>query len=165
MPDSEHPQEQPVVEAHQVDFSYGRRAVLKGLSLQVPAGEVFGVLGANGAGKTTLIRMLVGLIRPRSGDLRVFGEAPSPRLARRIGYMPQLSALYQELSLRDNLDFFARMYGMADKDVRRRAVESAIGLVGLWERRRDSILSLSGGMRQRASLAIALVHNPSIAQV
>jgi len=85
----------PVFEADDVEFSYGPLKVLDGLSLAVNESEIFGVLGANGAGKTTLMRLLIGLQKPSSGSVRVFGEAPSPRVAGRIGYMPQLSALYQ----------------------------------------------------------------------
>ena len=151
-----------VVDASGVTFSYGSRRVINGLTLSISAGEIFGLLGANGAGKTTFIRMLVGLIRPGSGDLAVRGEAPSPRLARHVGYMPQLSALYQELSVRENVDFFARMYGMADRIERRGAVSDTIEFVGLSDRGADSILDLSGGMRQRVSLAIALVHRPPL---
>lgn len=99
----------PVVDAQQVVFSYGDRRVLDDLSLQIQPGAIFGILGANGAGKTTLIRLLVGLLRPGSGSIRVFGEEPSPRLANLIGYMPQLNALYMELSVQQNVDFFARM--------------------------------------------------------
>jgi ABC-2 type transport system ATP-binding protein len=151
-----------VFEADQVVFSYGALKVLDGLSFQVHEGEIFGVLGANGAGKTTAMRLLMGLLKPQSGQVRVFGQAPSPGLSRRVGYMPQLSALYMELSVRHNVDFFARMYGLSNSSERRDAVERAINLVALWSRRKDPILRLSGGMRQRVSLAIALVHSPSL---
>jgi ABC-2 type transport system ATP-binding protein len=120
----------------------------------------FGLLGPNGAGKTTLIRMLVGLLRPRRGTVRILGEPTSARTVARIGYMPQLPALYGELSVSHNVDFFARMYGL--RDGRRQRVEEVLRLVGLWERRRDSALHLSGGMRQRLSLACALVHQPPL---
>lgn len=153
---------QPVIDAQNIVFSYGSREVLKGLTLSVNRGEIFGMLGANGAGKTTLIRMLVGMLKPKSGSIRVLGEAPSPRQARQVGYMPQLSALYEELSIRENMDFFGRMYNMSDKSERTAAVEDAIRLVGLWDRRDDPILDLSGGMRQRVSLAISLVHGPAL---
>ena len=96
----------PVFEADKVQFSYGPLNVLNGLTLAVNRSEIFGVLGANGAGKTTLMRLLIGLQQPSSGSVRVFGEPPSSRVTGRIGYMPQLSALYQELSVRQNVDFF-----------------------------------------------------------
>ena len=151
-----------IVEASDLTFSYGSLQVLNGLSLSVQEGEVFGVLGANGSGKTTLMRMMVGLLRNDGGTLSIYGETPSPRQAARVGYMPQLNALYQELSVRENLDFFARMYGMSDRSSRSRSVEDSIELVGLTTRIDDPIINLSGGMRQRASLAIALVHRPSL---
>ena len=150
------------IEIRDVGFSYGSLMVLNGLSLQVSPGEIFGLLGANGAGKTTLMRLVIGLLRPQSGRVLVLGETPSPKLARHIGYMPQLNALYLELSMLQNVDFFARMYGLSSRGERRDAVEAAINLVALWDRRRDLVLRLSGGMRQRVSLAIALVHRPSL---
>ena len=152
----------PVFEADDVEFSYGPLKVLDGLSLAVNESEIFGVLGANGAGKTTLMRLLIGLQKPSSGAVRVFGEPPSPRIAGRIGYMPQLSALYQELSVRQNVDFFARMYGLSRSSERREAVDRAIEWVDLNERQKDPLTKLSGGMRQRVSLAIALVHKPEL---
>ena len=152
----------PVFEADEVEFSYGPLKVLDGLSLAVDESEIFGVLGANGAGKTTLMRLLIGLQKPSSGDIRVFGESPSPRIAGRIGYMPQLSALYQELSVRQNVDFFARMYGLSRSAERREAVDRAIEWVDLAKRQKEPLTRLSGGMRQRVSLAIALVHSPDL---
>ena len=148
----------PVFEADEVEFSYGQLKVLNKLTLAVNESEIFGILGANGAGKTTLMRLLVGLQKPSSGSVRVFGEPPSSRVTGRIGYMPQLSALYQELSARQNVDFFARMYGLSRSAERREAVDRAIEWVDLTERQKDPLTRLSGGMRQRVSLAIALVH-------
>ncbi len=152
----------PVVEVSDLSFSYGSNQVLKGLSLSVMEGEVFGVLGANGSGKTTLMRMLVGLLSRDGGSLAIYGESPSPQQAGRVGYMPQLNALYQELSVRENVDFFARMYGMSDRASRAQSVEDSIDLVGLTPQIGEPILNLSGGMRQRVSLAISLVHRPSL---
>jgi len=150
------------VEASEVEFAFGRRAVLNNLSLSVPPGITFGILGANGSGKTTLVRLLVGLLRPRSGEVRVLGERPSPALTRRIGYMPQLSALYLSLSAQENLEFFARMYGMSNRRERREAVARVLDVVGLSGRTDEPITNLSGGMRQRVSLAVALVHEPPV---
>ena len=150
------------IDVRDLAFSYGALTVLNGLTLSVNQGEVFGVLGANGSGKTTLMRLMVGLLKNDGGTITINGETPSPGQASHVGYMPQLSALYQELSVRENVDFFARMYGMSDRDARRPAVDEAIGLVDLAERAGDPVLDLSGGMRQRVSLAIALVHHPSL---
>ncbi len=154
--------ERPALTAEGVDFSYGDLKVLDGLSLEVPAGETFGILGANGSGKTTLMRLTVGVLRPSAGTVRVFGLRPSHSLADRIGYMPQLQALYLELSIQQNVEFFARMQGMTRKAERRDAVGTALEHVELWDRRGDAVNKLSGGQRQRVSLAIALVHRPGL---
>jgi ABC-2 type transport system ATP-binding protein len=152
----------PAVAVDGLSFNYGRQRVLDGLSLEVPRGISFGLLGPNGAGKTTLIRLLVGLLRPRVGAIRTLGQKPSPKVARLIGYMPQLPSLYAELSVSQNVDFFARIYGLADGGERKRRVEAVLKLVDMWGQRRKSAMSLSGGMKQRVSLACAIVHNPPL---
>ncbi|MDA1257509.1 MAG: ABC transporter ATP-binding protein [Chloroflexi bacterium] len=150
------------VEAGDLSFSYGDRPVLNDLSLTVPQGIAFGMLGANGSGKTTLVRLLAGLLQPATGQVRVLGHAPEPGFSDRIGYMPQLNALYMSLTVRENVDFFARMYGVKDRRKRAESVDSVLDLVELADRRDDRITSLSGGMRQRVSLAVALVHAPPV---
>jgi ABC-2 type transport system ATP-binding protein len=136
--------------------------VINDMSLEIPAGVSFGLLGPNGAGKTTLIRLLVGLLKPKSGSIRILGENLTRRTAKLIGYMPQLPSLYSELSVIQNVNFFARVYRMKDKQQRDKRVEEVLKLVDLWERRRDSVMKLSGGMKQRVSLACAIVHNPPL---
>jgi len=136
--------------------------VLDGLSLEVPGGISFGLLGPNGAGKTTLIRLLVGLLRAKSGTILTLGKKPSPRTAHRVGYMPQLPSLYTELSVIQNVNFFASIYRLKDRKQRTQRVEEVIKLVDLWEDRNKSVTNLSGGMKQRASLACAIVHNPPL---
>lgn len=154
----------PVIaaEADGASFSYNDIKAVDELSLEVPAGISFGLLGPNGAGKTTLIRLLVGLLRPKSGSIRILGQTPSRKTAHLIGYMPQLHSLYSELSGIQNVDFFARIYGLRDREQRARQVEAVIKLVDLWPRRKDPVLKLSGGMRQRISLACAIVHKPPL---
>jgi ABC-2 type transport system ATP-binding protein len=152
----------PAVEAEKVSFGYERLKVLDELSLQVPKGISFGLLGPNGAGKTTLIRLLVGLLRPKSGKIRILGLAPSRKMAHLIGYMPQLHSLYAELSVMQNIEFFARIYGLTSKTHRTGRVEEVIRLVDMWSRRDDAVQKLSGGMKQRVSLACAIVHNPPL---
>lgn len=152
----------PAVEIDKASFNYGNIKALNELSLDVPAGISFGLLGPNGAGKTTLIRLLVGLLKPKSGGVQVFGQTPSRKTAHRIGYMPQLHSLYAELSVMQNVDFFAKIYRLAGKAERAQRVEEVIKLVDLWERRNDSVFKLSGGMKQRASLACAIVHSPPL---
>jgi ABC-2 type transport system ATP-binding protein len=150
------------VEVEKVSFHYGKIKALDGLSLRVPRGISFGLLGPNGAGKTTLIRLLVGLLAARDGKVKTLGQSPSRRTARLIGYMPQQYSLYHELSVIQNVDFFARVYEMHDRDERARRVEEVLKLVNLWDRRKDGITKLSGGMKQRVSLACAIVHNPPL---
>ncbi len=150
------------VEINKVSFNYKEIKALDELSLQVPTGISFGLLGPNGAGKTTLIRLLVGLLKPRGGSVQILGQTPSRKTTRCIGYMPQLHSLYSELSIIQNVDFFAQIYGLTNKHERSQRVEEAIRLVNMWARRKDSILKLSGGMKQRVSLACAIVHRPPL---
>ncbi|MGD9117599.1 MAG: ABC transporter ATP-binding protein [Dehalococcoidia bacterium] len=150
------------ITASHLDFDYGKLRVIDDMSLEIPAGVSFGLLGPNGAGKTTLIRLLVGLLKPKSGSIRVLGKDLTRRTAQLIGYMPQLPALYSELTVQQNVNFFARVYRMKDKSQRDKRVEEVIKLVDLWERRKDSVIRLSGGMKQRVSLACAIVHKPPL---
>ncbi len=150
------------VEINKASFSYNNIKALNELSLEVPAGISFGLLGPNGAGKTTLLRLLVGLLKPKSGSVQILGQTPSRKTARHIGYMPQLHSLYSELSIIQNVDFFAKIYGLTNKHERDQRVEEALRLVDMWQRRKDSILKLSGGMKQRVSLACAIAHNPPL---
>ena len=150
------------VEINKASFSYNNIKALDELSLQVPSGTSFGLLGPNGAGKTTLIRLLVGLLRPKSGSVQILGKTPSRKIAHLTGYMPQLHSLYSELSITQNVDFFAKIYRLTNKTERAQRVEEAIRLVDMWPRRKDPILKLSGGMKQRVSLACAIVHQPPL---
>ncbi len=145
-----------------LSFNYGGLKVIDDISLEVPAGTSFGLLGPNGAGKTTLIRLLVGLLKPAAGGILCLGKAPSRAGARTIGYMPQLPALYAELSIEQNLDFFARIYGMKDAGERAPRVAEVVKLVDLWEKRKTQVMKLSGGMKQRVSLGCAIVHRPPL---
>lgn len=143
-------------------FNYGNLRVIDDITLAIPTGVSFGLLGPNGSGKTTLIRLLVGLLKPAAGSIVCLGKAPSPAIARNIGYMPQLPSLYSELTVEQNLDFFARIYGMRDRKQRAQRVAEIIKLVDLWSKRKTPILKLSGGMKQRASLGCAIVHGPPL---
>ncbi len=143
-------------------FNYGRLRVIDGLSLEIPPGSSFGLLGPNGSGKTTLIRLMVGLLKPGAGSIRCLGKSPSPTNARNIGYMPQLPALYNELTVQENIDFFARIYGMRDRKQRAQRVDEVIKLTDLWAKRKTQVMKLSGGMKQRVSLGCAIVHQPPL---
>jgi ABC-2 type transport system ATP-binding protein len=154
-----------VVRADNLSKRFGDVHALDGLSLGIKRGESFGLLGPNGSGKTTLIRMIAGLVRPTSGSLNVLGhtiptQAASVRPS--IGYMTQLQALYTDLSVWENVQFFARIFGMNDKAARDRRVEEVLNLVELLPRKSSPVADLSGGMKQRLSLACALVHNPRL---
>jgi ABC-2 type transport system ATP-binding protein len=136
-----------------------------GLMASNGAGEAFGLLGPNGSGKTTFIRMVAGLIIPTSGSLTVLGQpmpARADKVRNRIGYMTQLQALYNDLSVWENVQFFARIFGMNDKTARDKRAEEVLSLVELLPRKASLTGNLSGGMKQRLSLACALVHNPEL---
>jgi ABC-2 type transport system ATP-binding protein len=154
--------QQPAAETQNVSFYYGKLKVVDNLSLHILKGISYGLLGPNGAGKTTLIRLLVGLLKPRQGSISILGQTPSRQTSHLIGYMPQQHSLYNELSIIQNVDFFARIYLKDNWNERLKRVEEAVKLVGLWERQNDGIMKLSGGMKQRVSLACAIVHNPPL---
>ena len=150
-----------VVSVRELAKTFGRTKALDGLSLDVRRGEKYGLVGPNGSGKTTLLRAIVGLVEPEAGEVRVLGEeVPSPRIAARIGYMTQSAALYEDLTVRENLRFFARLFGADARTAER--VEEVLALVDLKPRGDSPVRTLSGGMKQRASLAAALVHYPEI---
>jgi ABC-2 type transport system ATP-binding protein len=135
---------------------FGAVHALDGVDLHVPAGMVYGLLGPNGAGKTTLIRALVGLVKPDEGELFVLGaRMPHREILGSIGYMTQAPALYMDLTVQENIRFFARVQGRGD-------TEAALRFVDLWDRRASITATLSGGMRTRLSLACTLVHRPSL---
>src|SRR3954471_12628851 len=136
----------------------GRRRVLKGLSFAVPTGQVTGLLGPSGSGKTTLMRALVGVQLVRSGEVTVLGiPAGSPDLRHRVGYVTQAPSVYADLSVRENVRYFAALYGMSAREA-----EAAIADVGLADAAEQQVADLSGGQRGRASLACALVGNPEV---
>jgi ABC-2 type transport system ATP-binding protein len=143
-------------------FNYGGLKVIDDMSMEIQAGTSFGLLGPNGAGKTTLIRLMVGLLKPASGSIKCLGKPPSSANARLMGYMPQLPALYPELSVEQNIDFFAHVYGMKDGKARSQRVNDIIKVVDLWEKRKIQVINLSGGMKQRVSLGCAIVHQPTL---
>ena len=135
---------------------------LSGVDLEVPEGQIFGLIGPNGSGKTTLIKILTGLLRSTSGQVSVLGMDPineRNRLHEQIGYMPQTDSLYDDLSARDNVRFFAKACGVANAD--ERAAEM-LRFVELEHRANHKIHTFSGGMRKRVSLACTLVHKPRL---
>ena len=150
------------IETRALHKSFGKVEALKGVSLKIDGGQIFGLLGSNGAGKTTLIRVLIGSTKPASGGISVLGFDPTKQireLRKIIGYMPQSPALYEDLSPIENIRFFGQ--AQRTENISRR-VEDVIELVGLSKRAHDPVYKFSGGMKQRVSLACALVHQPKI---
>ena len=147
------------IQAKGVRKRFGQLDALDGLDLDVRSGEIYGLLGPNGSGKTTLIRLLTGLAHATGGEARILGtKMPSRQALGQIGYMPQAEAIYRELSVGENLGFFARLEGHADRS----SIDRVLDLVGLSDRKGSPALELSGGMRRRLSLACTLVHEPKV---
>jgi ABC-2 type transport system ATP-binding protein len=154
--------EQAAVSVTGLRKSFGPREVLCGLDLAIGKGTLYGLIGPNGAGKTTLFRILVGLTRASAGSAEILGLPPGHRKARAaIGYMTQAEALYQDLSVDENLRFFGRLFGMRGAALDR-AVAETLALVDLADRADTPVHELSGGMRRRASLACAVIHRPQL---
>ncbi len=153
----------PAVSASNLQKSFGTLTAVSDLSFSIEPGETFGLLGPNGAGKTTTIRMITGSLRPDSGTVAIAGEADPTRAAvrRRLGLAPQSLSLYEELTARENLDFFASLYGLSGA-ARTARVDFALEFAGLTDRAGDRAGTYSGGMKRRLNLAAALVHDPEV---
>jgi ABC-2 type transport system ATP-binding protein len=142
--------------------SFGQRRVVNDLALQVERGQIYGFLGPNGSGKTTTIRMLCGLLTPDAGEGHCLGYnilTQSAEIKRHVGYMTQKFTLYEDLTLRENLTFTARVYGMSK---RRERVNRSLEQLGLVERANQLAGTLSGGWKQRLALATCLLHEPQL---
>ena len=150
------------IQIRELDKNFGEVKALKSVSLKIEKGQIFGLLGANGAGKTTLIRLLIGSTKPSSGHLTVLGFDPTKgkrAIRKLIGYMPQSPALYEDLTPRENIHFFCQAHRIENISQR---VNDVIAFVGLSKRAHDPVYKFSGGMKQRVSLACALVHQPKM---
>jgi ABC-2 type transport system ATP-binding protein len=150
-----------MLEINHLCKAYGKRQVLNNLSLQIPPGEVYGLIGSNGAGKTTTINILCNLLQFDSGKVQIAGCNISAETKRLIGVVPQENLMYKNLTCAENLNFFARIYGLSGAERKQRVRECLI-LVNLLDRANSVVENLSGGMQRRLSMALALVHHPKL---
>jgi ABC-2 type transport system ATP-binding protein len=155
-------QDKNIVSIQNVSKAFGKHSILKEINLEISPGEIFGLLGPSGAGKTTLVKQLAGLDVPTEGENFIFQEKmPSLKLMKRIGYMAQSDALYGELTAKENLEFFATLYGLKRKEKQQRMID-VMEIVSLSEHFNKFVSNFSGGMKRRLSLAIALLHEPEL---
>ena len=151
-----------IIDVEGLNKRFGDKLVVDNLNMQVRPGEIYGFLGPNGSGKTTSIRMMCGLLTPDSGSGHTLGYdivSQASEIKRHVGYMTQRFGLYDDLSLRENLDFIARIYGMPDRRLR---VQQALERLGLQGRQNQLAGTLSGGWKQRLALAACMLHNPRL---
>ena len=148
-----------VLETTELQKHFGKIRAVDGVDLSIKRGEIYGLIGPNGSGKTTLIRLCLGLLIPTNGTIQLLGRSiPCKAMLAKVGYMTQASALYEELTVRENVAFFAAMCGSQEPAW----IDEAIALVDLQDRAHSLVSTLSGGMRQRTSLACSLSHRPRL---
>ncbi len=154
----------PVIETHELTKQFGDFTAVDRITFQVQAGEIFGFLGANGAGKTTAMRMLTGLSRPTAGEGTVAGfdvYRQAEQIKRRIGYMSQRFSLYEDLTVRENIQFYAGIYGLSWRNVRTKT-NQLIEQLQLGEVARTLVGSLPLGWKQKLAFSTAILHDPEI---
>ena len=154
----------PMFQARDLKKRFGAIQAVDGISFDLAAGETVGLLGPNGAGKTTTVSMVAGLLAPDSGEVRLEGRtiaSDADPVKRAIGFVPQDLALFEKLGARENLALFGALYGLKGADLDR-AVDAALGRVGLSDRQKDAVEAYSGGMKRRLNLAAALLHEPRL---
>jgi len=153
-----------MIEIERLRKSFGSLLAVDDVSFTVREGEIFGLLGPNGAGKTTSINMICGVLKPDGGRVLIGGKdiwLESKAVKRHLGVVPQEIAVYEDLSARDNLNFWASLYGLRGSDLRSR-VNEALTLVGLSDRAGDKVKEFSGGMKRRLNLCMGLLHQPKV---
>ncbi len=143
--------------------TFGKLRAVDNLNLKIEEGQIFGLLGPNGAGKTTLLKMLMGLLKPTSGKITLFDETrlKRPQVRRQVGYMPQHLAIYPGLTVRENILFFGRLYGV-EKELLKQHTQEILALSEMDSKADELVQNLSGGMWRRTMLASALVHKPRL---
>ena len=153
-----------MLEVKGITKSYGKLIAVTGVSFRADSGETIGLLGPNGAGKTTTVSIIAGLLSPDLGEVLIEGKqvkSDTDPVKLKVGLVPQDMALYDQLTARDNLTFFAALYSLAGAKARR-AIDEALDLVALSDRAGDKVGTFSGGMKRRLNLAAALLHDPQI---
>ena len=139
--------------------NFDSKNVLDNISFSVKKDEIFGLLGPNGAGKTTMIRIILDILKPDSGEVKIFGEPFSENIKERIGYLPEESGLYRKVKIFDCIKYFASLNGMKNIDP---AVESWLKKLNLWEYKNKNVQELSKGMQRQLQFIISVIHNPDI---
>lgn len=157
-------QNAPAIRIDHLEKSFGNIRAVNDVSFDVQRGQIFSLLGPNGAGKSTIISMLACLLEPSAGDAQVMGHSilqEPMQVKGKIGVVPQEIALYPDLTARENLAFWGKMYGLRGRRLNQ-AVERVLDLVGLSDRQKDRVATFSGGMKRRINIAIALMHEPDV---
>ncbi len=152
------------IEVQDIYKAFGDVKAVQGVSFDVRQGEIFSLLGPNGAGKTTTISMLATLLRPDQGDAQVLGHSlrqDAMGVKSVLGFVPQEIALYEDLSARENLTFWGKMYGLRGAELKNR-VDEVLELIGLTERAKGRVEKFSGGMKRRVNIGVALLHKPQV---
>jgi ABC-2 type transport system ATP-binding protein len=152
------------IEAKSLEKSFGAVQAVDGVEFAVERGEIFSLLGPNGAGKTTTISILSGLLRPDSGEAALMGHSlarDSARARASLGVVPQEVALYMDLTARENLAFWGRMYGLRGKALEAR-IDEVLAIIGLADRQKERVGAYSGGMKRRVNIGVALLHKPPV---
>jgi ABC-2 type transport system ATP-binding protein len=154
----------PAIDCQGLVKRFGTYTAVQGVTFQIPAGKIMGFVGPNGAGKTTIIRMLCGVLVPTEGQATVLGYdvlTQPEKIKQRIGYMSQKFSLYEDLTVSENLDFYAGVYSLRGKQARAEKTR-VIELLGLEDRTSQLVYALSGGWKQRVALGCALLHGPQL---
>ena len=154
----------PVIEVHSVSKSHRHTRAVADVTFDVQRGEVFGLVGPNGAGKTTLLHVIAGILKADAGRVQILGRDVGPdklEVRRHVGLVPQVPAIYQELSPLENLRFFGGLYGI-DRLLLRRRAEQLLELCGLMSRANDRVQTFSWGMKRKLNFAVGILHEPEV---
>ncbi len=153
-----------ILEINNISKKYGKKQVLTNVSFNIEDGDMFGLIGPNGAGKSTLINIISGILNPLDGSIKIAGYdiQKEPLKAKRlIGVVPQELALSEDISAKDNLEFFGRFYGLKGKQLHS-AVDEALELAALTDKKKEAVKKFSGGMKRRLNLVAAIMHKPKL---